>query len=221
MKKHFVTGLVILLPLAVTLAVIIFLVNFLTKPFMGLVGAYLIKLPLFQEGLFFLTGPQTMQYGSKCVILILLFVCTVFLGMIGRWFFFHSLLRFGEFLLQKIPFVNKIYKTTQEVIRTIFSSNAQSFKQVVMVPFPSKESYSLALVTREAPRMVEELTDLDLISVFVPTTPNPTSGYLLMFPKKEIIFVDMKVEDAVKFVISCGVIHPPCTPSAPGVSREC
>jgi uncharacterized membrane protein len=140
--------------------------------------------------------------------LALLFLFTCFLGFITRWFFINYLISVGDYFLHRIPLINSIYKTSQDVIKTIFASHTQSFKQVVLVPFPEEGVYCLGLVTRDAPPICNDLKKRELISVFVPTTPNPTSGYLLMFSKKDITFLDMRVEDAIKFIISCGVIHP-------------
>jgi uncharacterized membrane protein len=210
MKKHFVTGLVILLPLAVTIGIIAFIVNILTKPFIGLMHNILETFSSAGQGFWFLTGPQVLEYGGKLLILIMLFVFTVLLGFLGRIFLIHSLLKVGEFILHKIPVVNTIYKTTQDVIKTIFHSRKDSFRQVVMVTYPHTNTYAIGFITEKSPKECQQKTHDDLISVFIPTTPNPTSGYLLMYKKSDIIYLDMKVEEAVKFIISCGVIRPEC-----------
>ncbi|MBI3237039.1 MAG: DUF502 domain-containing protein [Chlamydiales bacterium] len=208
MKKHFVTGLVILLPLAVTIAVLIFLINFLTEPFIGIVSSILEDFHIINRGFFFLTPEQLIRYGSKLIILILLFLFTVGLGIITRWFVLHALLRLGDKILHKIPIVNTVYKTTQEIIKTLFVSDKNTFKQVVMVPFPRADVYVIGLVVREAPRICCEAAQNPLISVLVPTTPNPTTGFLMMFRKEELIYIDIKPEDAIKYIVSCGVITP-------------
>lgn len=208
MRRLFVTGLVIILPLAVTFAIVLFVVRFLTNPFIDFAEGLLLKLGLLNTGFLFLSPDQMLRYGSQLLILIMLFLVTVVIGLIARWFFFHSLIKLGDYILHRIPFVNKVYKTTQDVIQTVFESQNKAFKQVVMVPFPNKQTWCIGLVTREAPPPCSELVDTHLQSVFVPTTPNPTSGYLLMFPEREIVYLDMHVEDAVKFIMSCGVIHP-------------
>lgn len=208
MKKHFITGLVILLPLTVTIVVLGFLVRFLTQPFVGLVASFLAQLQIVNKGFLFLTPEQVIQYFSQFLILITLFLVTVFLGMITRWFFINALFRLGDKILHKIPIVNTVYKTTQEIIKTLFASDKNSFKQVVMAPFPGPGSYMLGLVAREAPPECSKALNDELISVLVPTTPNPTTGFLLMFKKKDLIYLDLKAEDAIKCVVSCGVIHP-------------
>lgn len=208
MKKHFITGLVILLPLAITIAVLIFLVNFLTEPFMGVVSGVLSKFNIVNKGFLFFSPEQLLRYGSKVIILILLFLFTMGLGIIARWFFIHALFRLGDKILHRIPIVNTVYKTTQDIINTLLVSDKNTFKQVVMVPFPRPDVFVLGLIARESPKVCSQAAGNELISVFVPTTPNPTTGFLLMFKQTDLIPIDMKPEDAVKYIVSCGVIIP-------------
>src|ERR1700722_1578949 len=208
MKKHFITGLVILLPLVVTIAVVVFLVNFLTQPFIGMVSAILAKLHIINRGFLFLKPEHLMQYGAKLIILVLLFLFTVGLGMITRWFLINALLRMGDRILNRIPIVNTVYKTTQDIIKTLFVSDKNTFKQVVMVPFPREDIFVLGLISRESPETCCNAVKDELVSVLVPTTPNPTTGFLLMIKKQDLIYIDMKPEEAIKYIVSCGVIVP-------------
>jgi uncharacterized membrane protein len=208
MKKYFITGLVILLPLVITIAVVIFLVNFLTKPFMGVVSTILAKFNIINHGFLFLTPEQVLSYGSKLIILICIFLFTVALGIIARWFLIHTLFRLGDKILHRIPIVNTVYKTTQDIIKTLFVSDKNTFKQVVMVPFPRADVFVIGLISRESPKACSQAAGHDLVSVFVPTTPNPTTGFLLMFKPSDLILIDMKPEDAIKYIVSCGVIIP-------------
>ena len=208
MKKYFITGLVILLPLAVTIAIVVFIVNFLTGPFIGWVSNFLRESNIINRGFLFLSPEQVLKYGSQLVILVGLFLFTLLLGLIARWFFFKSLISLSDKILHRIPLVNTVYKTTQEIIKTLFSTDKNSLKQVVMVPFPKEHVYVMGIISRESPEMCSEKAGSQLISVLVPTTPNPTTGFLLMYPKEQIIYLDMKAEDAIKYIISCGVITP-------------
>lgn len=220
MKKHFITGLVILLPLIVTIAVAIFLVNLLTKPFVGIVSTIFEKLHIINHGFLFLSPQQLLEYSSKIVILILLFLFTVALGMITQWVLVNVFFSIGDKILHRIPLINTVYKTTQDIIKTLFVSDKNTFKQVVMVPFPSAETFVLGLISRESPKICSEAVGNDLISVFVPTTPNPTTGFLLMFKSSDLIMVDMKPEEAIKYIVSCGVIIPQekkTTPQVPPI----
>lgn len=208
MKKYFITGLVILLPLAMTVAIVAFIVNFLTQPFMGLVSKFLNKFAIVNHGFLFLSPEQTIKYGSQFLILVGLLLLTLVLGMIARWFFFKSLLNLSDMILHKIPVVNKVYKTSQEIIKTLFSSDKNSFKQVVMVPFPKDGIYAMGLISRDSPKECSDRAGSPLVSVLIPTTPNPTTGFLLMYKSSDIIYLKMKPEEAIKYVVSLGVIIP-------------
>jgi len=208
MKKSFLTGLVILLPLAVTVAIVVFIVNFLTTPFVGAVSHFLMKFDIFHQEVFFMKPEHLIKYGSKILILICLFLFTLILGGVARWFFFRSLINLSDKLLHKIPLINKVYKTTQEIIKTLFSQEKNSFQQVVMVPYPKNDSYVIGLVSRESPHSCSEHVGEKMYSVLVPTTPNPTTGFLLMYRESDIIKLDMKTEEAIKYIVSCGMITP-------------
>lgn len=208
MKKYFITGLVILLPLAVTIAVVVFLVNFFTKPFVGFVSEHIKNFQGFTNGFLFLTQDQLIRYGSRILILIVLFFLTIGLGFVARWVLLNSLIHFTDRVLNRIPLVSTVYKTSQDIIKTLFVTDKKSFKQVVMVPFPRPGVFMVGLVARESPPMCSDAAQKSLISVLVPTTPNPTTGFLMMFEEKEIIYLDMKPEDAIKYIVSCGVIIP-------------
>lgn len=209
MKKYFITGLVVLAPLALTLAVFIFIVNFLTEPFSGVVNTLFGHFHLFQKGFLFLSAAQVQKIVSQVVILASLFFFTVALGFIGRLFLVNYFIGLGDKILHKIPFISSVYKISQDVIKTIFTSENRSFKQVVLVPFPSRDSQSVGLVTRDDFGEMENPPEKKLVAVFVPTTPNPTSGFLILYPKDQLTYLDISVEDAFKYVISCGVILTP------------
>ncbi|HRW58150.1 MAG TPA: DUF502 domain-containing protein [Chlamydiales bacterium] len=211
MKKYFLTGLVIFLPLTLTIAIIVFIVNFLTKPFIGIVSNVLATTQIQHWGMGLFSREQMIRYTSQIIILIGLFILIIAIGYIAKWFLVKTLLKTSDKILHKIPIINKVYKTSQEIINSFFLTNQNSFKQVVLVPFPSIETYSIGLVSRESPQTCKETLNQDLISVFIPTTPNPTSGFLLMFDRKDLIYLDMKTEDAIKYVVSCGVIQPDTT----------
>ncbi len=213
MKKYFITGLVILLPLALTVAIVVFTLNFLTRPFIGIATRFLEHYDLFRGGFWFLTREEVIQHGSRLLIVVSLLFFTVLIGMLARWFFIKSLIKLGDYLITRIPVVNNLYRTTQEVIKTIFASKGKSFKQVVLVPYPNPDTFCVGLVSMDAPEICSRATNEDLVSVFVPTTPNPTSGFLLMFKRRDLILLDMTVEQALKFIISCGVMRDTDNPS--------
>lgn len=208
MKKYFLTGLAILLPLTLTLAILGWFVNLLTKPFIGIVSALLAKFNIINTGFLFLSPEQALRVGSQLLILILLFFFTIGLGIVTHSFFVNSLLNLGDRILRRIPIVKTVYKTVQDIVRSLFGSESKSFSQVVMVAFPHPGVYVLGLVARDAPASLSKKLNSDLVSVLIPTTPNPTSGYLLLYKREDLIVVDMKPDEAIKFVVSCGVIVP-------------
>lgn len=208
LKTYFITGLVILLPLAVTLMILSFVINFLTQPFMGVISSILEHFHLADDGLFFLSPEQVLRYLSKFLILVLLLGITLLIGMITKSLIIRTAFNIGDNLLHKIPLVNTVYKTTKDIIKTVFVSDKNSFKQVVMVPFPRKDVYAIGLISRDSPSTCSSAVGSDLVSVLIPTTPNPTTGFLLMFKREDLILIDMKPEDAIKYVVSCGVIVP-------------
>jgi len=209
MKKYFITGLVVLAPLALSLAVFLFIVNFLTEPFSGAVNTLFNHFNLFNSGFLLFSGTQVQHFVSQLVILVALFLFTVLLGFFGRMFFVNYFIGLGDRILHKIPFISSVYKISQDVIKTIFTTENRSFKQVVLVPFPSPDTQSVGLVTRDDFSAMEGAPADKLIAVFVPTTPNPTSGFLILYRQDQLTYLDMSVENAFKYVISCGVILSP------------
>lgn len=203
LRTYFMTGLVILLPLTLTVVIVAFIFNLLTGPFVGMGSHLLSHWGVFEGGWWIFTGPELQELISRMIILALLVVLTILLGMLARWFIISYFIWLGDLLLHRIPFFNSIYKVIQDVTHTIFKSEASSFKQVVLIPFPKEECYSVGLVTKE---VVEGIPGGERVAVFVPTTPNPTSGFMVMVKKEEIIPLDMSIEEALRYVISCGVV---------------
>lgn len=206
MKKHFITGLVILLPLALTILLVVFVFNLLTSTFVDGVSAVFDYYGIFEKGFLFLSGKQLNRFVSRLLILILLVLFTVLLGFVGRWYFVHSTIKFWEGMVLKIPFIRSVYKTCKDVMSTIMETKTRSFKQVVMVHFPNEQTQTIGLVTQEN---IPSSDGEEMLAVFVPTTPNPTSGFLMMFKDSDLVHLDMSIEDAFKYIISCGVIPSP------------
>jgi uncharacterized membrane protein len=205
MKKCFLTGLVTLLPVAITVWLLIAIIHFLTNPFMGIVTEIL---RTFSSSGFW-SRETTIRTTSEVIILFCLFCVTWFLGFLARRFFFKGILTLGDRILFRIPLVNKVYKTSKEIVQSLFSSKGNSFKRVVLVSFPYKGSYCLGLVANDAPVTCNTADDQEMSSVFIPTAPNPMTGFLVMIPKQDIVHLEMTSEQAMKYVVSCAVIPPP------------
>lgn len=207
MKKSFFTGLIILLPVVLTLFIIKLIINLLTKPFLGLTEGFLKYYARLDGGFWLFNNEQTIHVASQTLTLIVFFLLVVLMGAAGRWFFVHTFFRFADYLLHRIPFINKIYKACQEVIHTLLSDEKKDFGQVVLVPYPHKDFLAIGFIMHDTNKSKTEY-DPDLISVFVAGTPNPTMGFMLLFKKEDVIYTDMKAEQALKCVISCGVMIP-------------
>lgn len=208
MKKCFFTGLAILLPMVLTVAIVFFIINLLTNPFINSVAQILNHYDLFNKPLYIFKGEQMLFFASKVLVLLALVLVVWIVGFLGKIFFVHYFVRFGEYIIHNIPVINKIYKAIQDIVHTIFGQSEQRFSSVVLVPFPHSETYSIGLVTSGAIPSASDPEYLQRVSVFVPGTPNPAMGFMLLFPKDQLLHVDMKVQDALKFVISCGVVTP-------------
>lgn len=206
MRRYFFTGLALFAPLALTIAVAIFTVNLLTAPFLGIVDSLMQAMGLFKQGFLWMSSDSVRLLISRIAILFVLFFAMVSLGFLARWVVLHYLIGAGEFILHRIPFVNLLYKTFQDVVKTVFASSSSSFKQVVLVPFPHAKSYSIGLLTNDNISSGEGETRK---AVFIPTTPNPTSGFMVLYKESDLIYLDLSVEEAMKYVISCGVVSTP------------
>lgn len=203
MKKYFLTGLAVLLPVTITLFFVVFIFNLLTEPFIGIINV------LFSEQHLKLLPDSILKIVSQLAILAALFIFTLFIGFIGRWLIIHFIIHLTEKLVTKIPVISPVYNTCKDVIKTIFGTSNQSFKQVVLVPYPNITTHCIGFITRDNMKGLGSVADESFVSVFVPCTPNPTSGFLMMFKRSEIIYLEMSVEEAFKYIISCGVIPVP------------
>ncbi|NGX58248.1 MAG: hypothetical protein K940chlam3_01153 [Chlamydiae bacterium] len=202
MKKYFFTGLAILLPLVLTILVAIFVINLLTNPFAGIIHGFLSRFE-FIHGTVVFKNPQVLATISRILALICFVAVILLIGILGRWYFFHTLIRYAEYVFHKIPFVNKIYKACKDVVQNVFYSEKGSFQTVVLVPYPYEDILAIGLVTQDALVQGKE-GEQQFISVFVPATPNPTMGFILLFEKDQLIFTDMSVRHALQLLISCG-----------------
>lgn len=205
MKKYFLTGLALLLPSVLTLIVVLFLFDFLTEPFIGwtkdLVLAWEAHLPFSIPGWVVLASARVVAF---------LFLCLgIFcLGLFARWFLIRNFVRFAQNLLSKIPVVKTIYTMTKDILSALFSLDGKKvFKEPVSLPFPHLPSRALGFRAGEVALECQEASSIPLVSVFVPTSPHPISGFLFLVPEKDLEAVPMTNEEAVKFLVSCGMLY--------------
>jgi len=206
MKKYLVAGLIILIPLAITFFLMVFLIDFFTEPFLNMVRSLLETI---QEGRPHPFSPKGITLLARTIIILLLFLFIFFLGVVARWFFFRSLLDATNRIFSTIPFVRTIYKTCRDVAKALFSSSTKvAFKHTAIVPFPCPQSYSIGFVTGEVPKICSKELEGTYIPVLIPTAPHPISGILMFVPEKEIHTIEMTNEEGLKFILSCGLILP-------------
>ena len=148
--------------------------------------------------------PMTIPgFGLIILIGFLMLVGMFAAGFLGRFF-----IRLGEWFVAKMPLVSSVYSLLKQIFETVFSSKTQAFKKVVMLEYPRKGIWILGLVSADLQGEIEEKLPDEMVNVFIPTTPNPTSGFLIFVPKKDVIEMDMSVEEAIKFIVSGGLVEP-------------
>lgn len=198
-RKIFFAGVLVTLPLALT----IFLLQFFFVVLDAQLGPAVTKL------LIQLHVPIDQDYIIPGLGLVTLVAIIFLAGLFTRNIIGQKLVDFGEGILVKIPVFKNIYVGAKQVIETFGRSRGGAFRRVAMIEYPRRGIYSLAFVTNEKQGAIEKRFDHDMVSVFLPTTPNPTSGYFLMLPKEDVVELDMSVEDGIKMVISGGLVIPP------------
>jgi uncharacterized membrane protein len=192
LKKFFITGLLVWIPLAITIWVISLVVTTLSAFVPGFLSS---------EALF---GMRIPGFGFVLVILVILFTGLLTANLLGR-----SLLLQWEKLLNHIPLVRSIYNSVKQVSDTVLAPNGRAFRQAVLIEYPRKGSWTIAFLTGEPGGEVAGHLRGEYLSVYVPTTPNPTSGFFLIMSRDEVIDLRMTVDAALKYIVSMGVVAPP------------
>lgn len=200
LRTCFISGLLVWLPIWVTLLVIKFIVDLLSKSLLLLPMAY---------------QPDVVLGFHVPGIGVILTLVVIFLtGVIAANFVGSRLVAFGDAIVARIPLVRSVYTGVKQVTQTLFAPGGQSFRKVLLVEYPCAGVWSIAFQTGGGSKEVENALDgVPMVSYFIPTTPNPTSGFLMMAPKSKVIELDMSVDQALKFVISLGVVQPNSLPT--------
>ena len=203
MKKYLIAGLLVWLPLAVTIWVLQAVLGVLDGVFVWLLDGSQFVLPAGAQS--FITMLRKIPGLGVFVMLAGLLLTGVFAtNFVGQW-----ALRQGHRVLTKIPIVKSIYSSVQQVSDTLFSSSGNAFREAVLVQYPRAGCWTIAFVTGKPGGEAARHLEGDWLSIYVPTTPNPTSGFFLMVPRADAVFLTMSVDDALKYVISMGVVAPP------------
>ena len=195
LRNYFLTGIIVTAPIALTI--------YLTWQFIDWVDSQAI--PLLPAKY----NPENyLPFSLPGLGLVISVVILTFVGFLTANIFGRTLLRTGERLVNRMPVVRSIYGAFKQILETVLSQSSNSFRQAVLVEYPRRGVWTVAFVTGETEGEVAQRLDDEMINIYVPTTPNPTSGFLLMVPRRDLIFLDMPVEDAAKYIISIGVIAP-------------
>jgi len=192
-RRYLIAGLLVWLPILATFLVIRFLIDLLDGTLSLLPHAF--------------QPDQLLGFHLPGLGLVVSVIVLLLTGLIATNFFGRKLVFFGEAILSKIPLVRSIYNAVKQVAETILSSSGEAFRNVLLIEYPRKGLWSIAFQTGTSRTSIDKLTGEDMITIFVPTTPNPTSGYLMLIPKKDAINLDMSIDEALKMIISLGVVQ--------------
>jgi len=202
MKKYLITGLLIWIPLAIAIWVLDLIVSTMDQ-------SLLLLPPQYQPQV--LLGYQIPGLGALLTLVVVFVTGVLASNILGQ-----RLLWFWEYVLGRIPVVKTIYNSVKQVSDTLFAPGGQAFRRALLVQYPREGSWTIAFLTGRPGGDVANHLRGEYLSVYVPTTPNPTSGFFLMMPRSEVIELDMSVDEALKYVISMGVV----TPELPGAKKQ-
>ncbi|MEX0502404.1 DUF502 domain-containing protein [Alphaproteobacteria bacterium LSUCC0719] len=192
LRSWFLTGLLVTAPVLLTV--------YITWAAIELIDGQVASiLPGFNQ-LIFANVPGA---GLIIGLLLITLIGAIAAGFLGRW-----IIRLGESILNRMPIVRSIYGASKQILETVISTQSDAFRDAVLVEYPRRGLWVIGFVTGSTRGEVAENIDIEMVNVFIPTTPNPTSGFLLFCPRDEIIYLEMSVEDAVKLVVSGGIVHP-------------
>lgn len=212
--NYFLTGIVITLPLAITAFVLLFLIRNIGAPVSNFA-----LIPIMEH--FDKSIPSSGLGGILVDFFSMLVAAAIvtFLGLLSQFFVPRMMIGISERIIKKIPFVGRVYKTVQQIVDTFSKQNKAVFQKVALIEFPHKGVYSMGFLTSQTEGEAAKISDEKLVNVFVPTTPNPTSGFLMVVPEKDVKYLDMTTGDAMKFIISGGAVasssHQPADSDSP------
>lgn len=204
LKTYFFTGIIVTAPVAITLYLAINFITYIDKIVTNMI-------------------PQSynpnafLPYGIPGIGIVFFLVFFTLVGMLTANFIGQALVRFGYSLINKMPLISGIYNAIRKIFETLLSSDKnKAFRQAVLIEYPRRDIWTIAFLTGPVPtEITKKSKDKTLLSVYVPTTPNPTSGFFLYLPKKDVILLDISVEDALKMVLSTGIVPPTEKKKAP------
>lgn len=209
LRSSFLTGLVVIAPVGLTV--------WLMWTLIGWVDGFVLPLIPAQY-----QPEQYIGINLRGVGAIIFLIFTVVVGWVAKGLIGRSLILFAESLVNRMPVVRSIYSGVKQIAETVFAQSERSFEKACLVEYPRKGIWAIGFISTEARGEISEKagTDAEVLSVFVPTTPNPTSGFLLYFSRADVIELEMSIEDAAKLVISAGLVYPPERAEAERIPKE-
>lgn len=195
LKTYFFTGILVTAPVTITFYMAYKLIIYIDRSINSLIP------PKFQIN-------QYLPFDIAGIGVVVLITGLILIGMFTTGYFGRFFLHLGEIIVSKMPFISSVYSLLKQVFETFFSEKKQSFNQVVLLEYPRKGLWVIGFVSAPTTGETAQRLEPKMLNVFVPTTPNPTSGFLIFAPEKEVIKLKMSVEDGLKFVISCGIATP-------------
>jgi uncharacterized membrane protein len=192
LRNHFFAGILVTAPAAITFFVAWKFIEFVDERVAAIIPQQY-HLPLSIPGV-----------GLLLMVLMLIGIGAFATGLVGR-----AMFRLGESLLNRMPLIRNIYGALKQILETVLAQQSTAFRQVVLVEYPRRGIWAIAFITGVTEGEVQNLTAKECVNVFLPTTPNPTSGFLLFVPRQDLVVLDMTVEEGIKMVISGGIVTPP------------
>lgn len=195
LRAYFFAGILVTAPIGITLYLAWLIIDFIDGRVTPLIPARYnpeTYLPFSLPGL-----------GLLVAAVVLTVIGAFTAGLVGRW-----IVRLFDQMMQRMPVVRNVHSALKQILETVLAQQSKAFRQVVMIEYPRKGIWAIGFLTGDTVGEVQNLTEDDVVNVFLPTTPNPTSGFLLFVPERDVIYLDMSVEDAAKLVISAGLVYP-------------
>jgi uncharacterized membrane protein len=196
LRAYFLTGVIVTAPISITIFLVWQFVTFVDSQVGGLIPARY--------------NPETyLPFSLPGLGLLVMLAFLTLVGMLTAGLAGRTLVRMGERLLSRMPVVRSVYGTLKQIFETVFAQSSRSFREVVLLEYPRRGIWAIGFVTGTTRGEIQDLVDPEVVNVFLPTTPNPTSGFLLFLPRADLIHLDMTIEDGIKLVISGGIVAPP------------
>ena len=202
LRAYFLAGILVTAPLAITIALASWFIEFVDSRIVPLI-------PQRYNPDVYLKEYLGYEIGIPGLGLIVLIVFITLVGAVTAGFLGRLVVRFSENMLNRMPVIRGVYGASKQILETVLKRQSTAFRQAVLVEYPRRGIWAIAFITGRTEGEVQNLIADDLINIFLPTTPNPTSGFLLFVPREEMILLDMSVEEAIKMVISGGIVTPP------------